>query len=599
MTSRTQGHSKIYIFKEAVKIGRDIMLYDFVLMFVVGLLGHLAPVVGVVLNKKVFSVVSAIYQSRQYDHALSRWLLLFGFYLLAMGFYKTYYHRFFVQFKSLLRFEERIKCVLHKKCFALSNDDFERPQLYTYVKQAQNASINLYRLVEIAIHVVCLSIGSLVVTLYIASFNIWFMAFILVSILPTVAERVIETRYMLKFWGDVAQLQREEKAYRETLIAPVFFKETRVLGATAFLKGKWRNSLSAVLNQERLIDKKTERLRAVTGVIKVLGNNFGFVLGAYLYMTHAIPLEAFMASVAAYATLNRNYTELFNLFAYFNQFSTLVQPFFDFLNTPNRPVHPDTPYSFDTSIELRDVSFKYPSSETNALEQLTLKIEKGAHIAIVGENGAGKSTLANLILGLYLPQSGAVLYDGKSISGVSEHRLYADKTAVFQKFNKYHLSLDDNVRLGNLGCASNRACVEDILQDLFCKHPSLSGTSLLGTAFGGIELSGGEWQKIASARGLYKPFEMAILDEPTSAIDPLKENEMHRVYKTAMCGKTSIMITHRLGAIKRGDRVLVLDKGRIIEDGAHEMLLKEKGRYYEMWTAQAELYTKGKESVFS
>lgn len=578
------------ILTSTLKIGREILLGDFILMLIINLINALIPIMGIFINKELFSVIGEIAENKQYDQRLTYIIMVYLIYLLIVAVYTTFYQRFYIQFKSLLRFEKKIKVYLHKKCCKISNENFEMPELYNYVRQAQNASINIYRLIEIIIYIFSLIIGTIAITFYVSTFNILFISFILFSIIPTLVEKIYETKQRIYFRDKTTQLYREEEAYKEAIISPIVFKETRVLGAVKYIKAKWESSLDEIIENEKFINKKLLKAKAFVGMFKLIGNNFGFVLAAYLLIKKQINLGEFTASIVAYSSLNKNYTELFSMIGNFTQFSTLVKPFFRFLNIEDRKEDKEKKYSFTNEIKLENVTFSYPSYEQKVLDGINLTIKKGEKIAIVGINGAGKSTLVNIILGLYLPTKGNVYYDNQNIKEIEEEILYRDKTAVFQKFNKYNFTLEENIKISDMNKFSKDKNIEESIENLFENKKEIKGNTLLGKEFGGVELSGGEWQRVAIARGCFKDSDLIILDEPTSAIDPIREAGMYEDFKKILNNKTSIIITHRLGAIKLVDRILVIDNGNLIEEGSHEELLKKEGFYYKLWTSQAELY---------
>ena len=237
------------------------------------------------------------------------------------------------------------------------------------------------------------------------------------------------------------------------------------------------------------------------------------------------------------------------------------------------------------AVIVEDVSFAYPNADRPSLDRISVRIRKGETVAVVGENGAGKTTFVKLVLGLYEPSSGWILRERDS---------FVSQSAVFQNFQKYRMRLDDNICLKELECrdaeemerAASLAGVEYGNSDLY---PEKFGT-LLGREFGGAELSGGQWQRIAIARGLYKEHDMIVLDEPTASIDPLEETRLYRMFARMAEGKTAFIVTHRIGSAQLADRILVFDKGKIVEQGTHEELIKSGGKYAFLYREQGKWY---------
>jgi ATP-binding cassette subfamily B protein len=246
-------------------------------------------------------------------------------------------------------------------------------------------------------------------------------------------------------------------------------------------------------------------------------------------------------------------------------------------------------------IALENVSYKYPGADGCALENISLTIRAGERLAVVGVNGAGKSTLVKLICGLYRPTDGTVKLNSTDISRFNRDEYYTLFTAVFQEINEMTTSIADNVSQQPLA-DTDRGRVEQCLalSGLWDKVRSLPGgmdTQLVKAVEPtAIELSGGEKQKLALARALYKEAPVIILDEPTAALDPIAESEMYMRYAELTAGKTSVYISHRLASTRFCDRIVMLDGRAIAEEGTHGELMELGGKYAEMFNVQASYY---------
>lgn len=249
-------------------------------------------------------------------------------------------------------------------------------------------------------------------------------------------------------------------------------------------------------------------------------------------------------------------------------------------------------------LELNHVSFRYTEDSAEILHDISLKVEPGERVAIVGYNGAGKTTLIKLLMRLYDPTVGSISYHGKNIDGyvLSEYRKRVG--VVFQDFKIYGASLLENVVLNDVGDgAGEEAAVTEALcrsgfEERLAALPQGLSTQLT-TEFDekGVNLSGGESQKVAIARAFYRQADILIMDEPSSALDPIAEYNLNKAMHEAALHKTVFYISHRLSTTRDADRILMLEKGRIIEEGTHEELLDRNGKYAEMWYAQAGKYT--------
>ncbi|MFD2117584.1 ATP-binding cassette domain-containing protein [Paenibacillus yanchengensis] len=248
-------------------------------------------------------------------------------------------------------------------------------------------------------------------------------------------------------------------------------------------------------------------------------------------------------------------------------------------------------HGIDQQIVLKEVYFRYPHAAYDALQAVNMTIKKGETIAIVGENGSGKSTLSKLLLGLYLPTEGKVFYDEKCTADLSFSTIFHQHSAVFQSFLKYGLNVEENVKISDW---YSSATIESSLAELELNLNNDSfpqgKDTVLSKEFGGVDLSGGQWQRVAIARGIYRRHHFIVLDEPTAAIDPLEEQRVFKQFMRISKGKTAIIVTHRLGSAKLADRIIVMEKGSIVEMGTHAELLQCNGKYSQMFYAQAQWY---------
>lgn len=254
---------------------------------------------------------------------------------------------------------------------------------------------------------------------------------------------------------------------------------------------------------------------------------------------------------------------------------------------------PKESMTFD-SVEFRHVSFRYPGTERYILKDFCLRMEKGRHYAFVGVNGAGKTTITKLLTGLYREYEGEILLNEKPLSSYTQAELKAYFSVVCQDFARYQISLEDNIALGNvleydeekIREAAGRIGLSDVIEKL----PEGMRTPLGKVKEKGVDLSGGEWQRVAVARALYRPTAVRILDEPTAALDPVAESDIYRLFGRISAGGTTIFITHRLGGARLADRIIVIAKGQVAESGSHEELLAANGIYAEMFEAQRSWY---------
>lgn len=250
-------------------------------------------------------------------------------------------------------------------------------------------------------------------------------------------------------------------------------------------------------------------------------------------------------------------------------------------------VGPAFPTDGFSELRLENVSFAYPGTNTEVLKNVNLTLRSDHRTAIVGENGSGKSTVVKLICGLYEPTKGRITIDGKSISADTRTKLFG---AVLQDFGSYYLTLRENVAFGNMErIKDDKAVTSALYRADFHKNIGLD-RNLGRIEDDGADLSGGEWQRLALARGYISERSCLILDEPTAALDPMAESRMYESFLNMSQKRGSFIISHRLAGARTADEIVVLDDGAVAEHGSHEVLLAKDGLYKKMWEAQKEWY---------
>ncbi len=385
--------------------------------------------------------------------------------------------------------------------------------------------------------------------------------------------------------NEIAPIRREAESYEKTLITLDFYKETRVLGAAKTFIKLYKdsvNNLNGIIWKRR---KKEAVINIGLSILSFMAYGAVLVMLVYLCMKGSITIGSFAAVFASIDVMFYLMDEIFQ--DSLGNVAKNMGLINNFLNLVN---HPEAGWkSVDiekNDISLKHIFFKYPESGKTALDDVSMYIKENETVAVVGGNGAGKSTLARIILGIFTPERGEIEIGGQRIDG--GHHAFRYISSVFQKFNRYKLDVRENIILSDFNeeedyCEALRQ-VDDGM--------NIESDVVLSRDFDGIDLSGGQWQKIAIARGIHKKAEILLLDEPTAAIDPVQESSLYDRFIKISENRTSIIITHRLGIAKVADRIIVLKEGKIVESGTHQELLEKRGEYYLMWTAQTDWYQK-------
>ena len=263
------------------------------------------------------------------------------------------------------------------------------------------------------------------------------------------------------------------------------------------------------------------------------------------------------------------------------------------IRSPAQPV--PVPSPIRDGLVFEDVGYRYPGTEIWALRGLSFAVRAGETVALVGGNGAGKTTIVKLMTRLYDPHEGRVLLDGRPLAAYDLDDLRARVAAIFQDFVRFDLTAGENVAVGRIAAADDQdriaaAAARGLAAPVIERLPEGYAQPLGKRFAGGVDLSGGEWQKVALSRAYMREAEILILDEPTAALDARAEHDVFARFRELSAGRTTVLISHRFSTVRMADRILVLEGGRLLEDGSHAALMGQGGRYAELFTLQAQGY---------
>lgn len=482
-----------------------------------------------------------------------------------------------------------MKFLHHNRTSHMKSMEFEDSTNIDELKKASSGSEDAPSGLRVIVQILFLYIPYILsLLIYLVNINPVLVLVIVLIFIPTFLLERIRVKQSFEFEDKMGNRRRKTEYFEKCIISREYFKETLLNGSF-----KYFHRLFTESNEEfskEFVSTKRHILKS--SVFMKLLNAIGFLsvlmLLVYFVYSRVISIGLFAAiyySISKITTmLRRAIEDMGEALVGISNTSFLVR-----LLDDNCDLGQDAHIPKDQDIQLRDVSFAYPNASGNALKNINLTIKAGTSLAIVGENGSGKSTLTKVIMGLYDPTKGEVVYGDKPLHPYSNASKFKGISAVFQDFVKYKLSVEDNIKISNI---TSELATEDVLDKVEVNLPELSikGNTILSREFGGQDLSGGEWQRIAIARGLYRPHNLIILDEPTAAIDPIEEANVFESFKRISALKTCVFVTHRLGSTKIADRIIVMDKGEIVEEGTHLELLNMQGRYYELLQSQAQWY---------
>jgi ATP-binding cassette, subfamily B, bacterial len=427
----------------------------------------------------------------------------------------------------------------------------------------------------------------------------WLIALLFLALVPVfVGEAHFNAQsYSLDF---VRTPERRELDYvRQTAASVETAKEVKIFGLNGFLIDRYIRLATDFYAANRRLALR----RAGWGGLFTAIGTVGYYL-AYAYITWQTLTGEFSVGDLTFlaGSFRRLRVLLEGLLTSFSSTASqalYLNDLFSFFEVKPEILSPENPRKFPNPIlhgfEFDDVGFRYPGSERWAVRHLSFTLHAGEVLALVGENGAGKTTLVKLLTRLYDPVEGRILLDGHDLREYDLDALRGSMGVIFQDFVRYNLNASDNIAVGKIAARDDRARIDRAAKrsqadEVIAKLPA-GYQQMIGKRFkNGVELSGGEWQKIAIARAYMREAAVLILDEPTAALDARSEFEVFQRFKELSSGKTAILISHRFSSVRMADRILVLADGRIEAAGTHDELLAQSGRYSELFELQAAGY---------
>jgi ATP-binding cassette subfamily B protein len=427
----------------------------------------------------------------------------------------------------------------------------------------------------------------------------WLIAFLAIALVPAfIGEAHFNAQsYALNY---ARTPERRELDYvRQTGASAETAKEVKIFGLNAFLIERYRTLSTSFAEANRRIALR----RAGWGsLLSAIGTIAYYVAYAYI-VWRTLNREFSIGDLTFLAGSFRRLRNLLeNLLLGFSQVAgqaLYIDDLFSFFEIRPEIVPPSNPRPFPVPIKdgftFENVGFRYPGAERWAVRGLTFKLHAGEILALVGENGAGKTTLVKLLARLYDPDEGRILLDGHDLREYDLFTIRANIGVIFQDFVRYQFTAADNIAVGRIEARDDRARIvtaaERSLADEVIRNLPNGYDQIIGKRFRtGVDVSGGEWQKIAIARAYMRDAQLLILDEPTAALDARSEFEVFKRFKELSEGKTAVLISHRFSSVRMADRIVVLMDGAVEAMGTHAELLEQGGRYAELFELQAAGY---------
>ncbi|MBU5438428.1 ABC transporter ATP-binding protein/permease [Tissierella sp. MSJ-40] len=576
-------------FPKVFKLLWSVRKLHLILITIFYIINGILPAISILTTQ---SLLNAIQTSRGKDFIYVLYPLIIYLSLNSFGYIISQLNSYL---QSIFRIDLNYKMsvMILEKARTLSLSDFENSEVYDKLRRAQSEAVERpYAVFSIVLSIVSQFLGlisSLAILLY---WKPWII--LLVIIMP-----IISTIYMAKMGHmqykiEYERSQEKRKSWYLSYLMTndIAFKEIKIYRLGDYLIKGYKKLNKNFIKQDKKIIKKTTIASFIFEVLdQIVG---GFIL--YLIIQSAYIGEILLGNTVAYirslSNIKGNMQGLLGSVSAIYQNNLYIKQLFDFLEMPVKEEKSSISIEEIKTIEFINVSFKYPNRQEYALKDISFKIKKGENLSLVGENGSGKSTLVKLLSGFYDNYEGEILINGISMRQINQENLGNKIGIIFQDFNKYELTCRENIALGNidlinqddkLQAAINKAHANEMVNSL----PNGIETQL-GVWFSeGVQLSGGQWQRIALSRAFLRDADCYILDEPSASLDPVSEHEIFQKTSDLTKDKISIFISHRLYNLRKiSSKVLVLKEGKLIEQGTHEELMDLNGHYKYLYNLQ-------------
>lgn len=548
----------------------------------------------------------ALFQQRFFDRAtfLIRGETTYALVMISLGWYILVllcYHIVsglgnFIPQVWVEKTQGKLSKMLHSKLSKIAPITFEDTEKLDDINKAEQGKNNAVQFVFSFLIIFSFHIPYFIVmSIYLFTLKPMLALSVVLVFVPTLASQLLRAKVFSKMEHQSAPIRREYEYYKTCLVGKEYYKETRLLGCFQFFITLLKGSLVQLhkLNFRETVKANlaelSMKLLAVAGYLGIMYLLFDSL------MERSISVGAFVAVFTSLGALFGIMEDaVCTVLGGISRNWGTIQSYLNFLKM-EEPKGQECVLPQDFSVHLEDVTFSYPYAKKNAVERVQLTIQAKETIAIVGENGSGKSTLVKLIMGFYVPTKGRVCFDKLDCNDLSRESLFMNTSAVFQNYQRYQMTLKDNIIISRdktykdesqLDQVCLAAEVEEQNKELYPNHYD----TMLSREFDGVDLSGGQWQRVAIARGLFREHSMVVLDEPTAAIDPIEETKLYHRFAEISKEKLAIIVTHRLGAAKFANRIIVMKKGRVEEVGTHEELITRKGEYANMYHLQQKWY---------
>lgn len=600
-----------YIFSLVWKTGPWIL---FVMMFV-SIFNGVMPVIGSLISQRIINTFQSVVESSDIDRNSFDVFCSMVLVLLILLFSYRILNRVVTRISNSVtriageKVVKQVKIQIMEKAKTVDLAQFDTPEFYEKLENANREAgsrpINIIQSTFSMISAL-INLASYIVIL---STVLWWSALLIIAVsVPSAIVNFIYRRKNFEYMRHRSKDRRQMNYYSDVLVNKDMVKEVRLYNLADNFIDRYKNVFDHYYQGLRRLILAESAWHIGIAIVSACANCFLYANFAWMVFQGSIKIGDYSLYTGALNSISSSVTSLISLSATIYEGTLFIDNLIGFLKVkphvvsakavPEKVAH-STPHT----IEFKNVSFKYPGTERNVIDHVNLKFRPGETVVLVGLNGAGKTTLIKLLTRLYDPTEGQILLDGKDLRDYEPSDLYKMFGIIFQDYGRYAVSVTDNIHFGSIDKEIDHdeiraAAVQSNADAYITRLPNGYDTPLMRIFEPqGIELSGGQWQKLAIARAFYSDSDILILDEPTASLDPIAEQEIFNEFDALRKDKTSIFVSHRLSSATVASKIVVLEYGRVIEEGTHRELMEFGGRYCELFTTQAKRYIESQDGV--
>lgn len=434
--------------------------------------------------------------------------------------------------------------------------------------------------------------------------SIWFSLTFIVILLPMLWLDYKAIDMMNTMFNSQSEQERRLEYLSGLLNRKTSLFELKIFSAIDYIMSKWKKANTEVLDERVKTTIRSQKYFAVSTLLIILWANFVVFSLIWSIYYSTISIGVFISLIGSAGTILGLSESLSRNFSSLSQQYLEIKHYYDFLLFPEINEQEISKKIVNPHIVFDNVHFTYPKMDKPILKGVSFEICPNQRIALVGENGAGKSTIIKLLCKLYKPDSGRITINGVDLNDISSSQLKEIYSVVFQDFSNYSLTLRENIAFGDIEKLNDDKAILNAIEkglatDILNEMPNSIDTNLGKLESDGIDLSRGQWQRVAISRACMSDSAFVILDEPTASLDPVAESEMYSAFSAALKNKGCIMISHRLASAKLSDNIIVINNGVVVEQGTHSTLMSKNGLYQAMFAAQSAWYDIQKNEVVS